>query len=88
MTKQIETLVDDLNSILLNGLGRDVTLVKDQEAIKTFITSCGDALSEVLKGLNTKGRRELRMSNIGLPDRKLWYAVNGSSKKRSHLTWL
>lgn len=78
--KQIETLVDDVNKILLDGLGRPLDN-RDEEPYTTFVTSCAEALEAVLKGVNQKERRTLRMSNIGLPDRKLWYAINGEGKE-------
>jgi len=66
--KQIETLIEDIHSVLENGAE-----VSDDIADR-FAASMRDLIINRLK----RGPREptLRMSNIGKPARQLWYEIN------------
>lgn len=70
--KQIETLVDDIESLLVNG--KDFT---DAEFEKL-----GSMIAQSIKGSFERVREPtLRMSNIGQPcERKLWYSINQPEK--------
>lgn len=67
--KNIETLVDDIKSVLSTG-----TEVPDELA-----DAFGKSMAELVKRrFAPRGVREgtLRMSNMGKPDRQLWYEIN------------
>lgn len=72
----IETLVDDIYSVLDQGLPEQY----DEERIRAF----GNRLSNVIASRLDGGRSHnpgLRMSNLGQPcERKLWYSVNEHEK--------
>ena len=71
MTKTIDTLVDDIRNVLLNGS----TGPQDGLAEKY-----GTLFAELLKTrfLSNVGQKKgtLRMSNVGKPERQLWYSIN------------
>lgn len=72
--KQIETLVDDIYGLF----GTDKTF--DLSLFREF----GDNLHDLMETrFHTKrdGKGYLRMSNIGRPDRQLWYDINGEGEK-------
>lgn len=66
--KTIETLIPDIQELLVKGVE-----VSDEDA-KAF----GDKMSELVKTRLKREPREgtLRMSNVGKPNRQLWYEVN------------
>lgn len=65
---KIETLVSDIQDLLVKGVE-----VSDEDA-KVF----GDKMASLIKNRLVREERPgtLRMSNIGKPDRQLWYEVN------------
>lgn len=65
--KSINTLVEDIRSVLVS-----------HKLNKDAVTAFGHALAGKLVDRLCEGdnRSELRMSNFGMPDRKLWYTVN------------
>lgn len=72
--KQIETLVDDIYGLF----GTDETF--DLALFREF----GDNLHDLMEfRFHNKrdGKGYLRMSNIGRPDRQLWYDINGEGEK-------
>lgn len=75
--KQIETLVDDIYGLFSQEAPFDGTLFRQ----------FGDNLRELMEfrfhRRDTGGR--LRMSNIGRPDRQLWYDVNSDSREKEVL---
>jgi hypothetical protein len=70
----INTLVEDVYSLLEKGTEEDIT-----EKTKEFGERIGWLLNDRMKPKIDK--RTLRMSNIGKPDRMLWYEVNGKGQK-------
>ena len=70
MAKSIDTLIEDLQKLLVNGVD-DLP----PEVMEEFSKSLGNTLVEKLKPQEVRGT--LRMSNIGKPcTRQLWYEVN------------
>lgn len=70
----INTLTEDIYRLLEKGTDEDIT-----EKTKEFGERIGWLIHDRLKTRQEK--RTLRMSNIGKPDRMLWYEVRGSVNK-------
>lgn len=70
MTKTIETLIKDIHTLLKEG--KDIS---DREAL-AFGRSVARTIKEKMKPRQKKEKGTLRMSNIGKPNRQLWYEVN------------
>lgn len=70
----INSLASDIYSLLETGIEEDIT-----EKTKEFGERVGWLLHDRLKPRQDK--RTLRMSNIGKPDRMLWYEVNETIPK-------
>ena len=69
--KSIDTLVPDIQGVLVNGIPKDV----NPEVISKFGTSLSQTIANRL--IRTERVPTLRMSNIGKPcDRQLWYEIN------------
>jgi hypothetical protein len=66
---KIETLIPDIENLLNTGLQEP-----NEEVISKYQELFGNLLRERLKPPEV--RRTLRMSNIGKPDRQLWYEIN------------
>ncbi len=75
--KKLDTLIEDIYSTI-GVLSEDKPLKLTPKLLKEF----GDSMSEALKewgtprGNNKVKTPSLRMSNIGKPDRQLWYDMN------------
>ena len=69
-TKTIKTLVKDIQTVLAHG----VEINEDQG--REFGNALAKIIIEKLSPSNRKPNDALRMSNLGAPDRKLWYTVN------------
>ena len=74
---KINTLVDDIYSLLENG-----TKSPSQEHLFAMASNIVDSMKKQLwVGTMPKGKGKLRMSNIGKPcTRSLWYDVNGDEQ--------
>ena len=72
----IDTLVEDIESLLVNGVE-----LTDEQA-KVF----GDRMASLIKNRLVREDRKgtLRMSNLGKPDRQLWFDVNQKSNGKLH----
>jgi|TARA_R110000822_G_scaffold9958_2_gene38051 hypothetical protein len=72
--KKIDTLVNDIYSLLDNG-----TTSPSQEYLFAMASDIVDSLKKQLwVGTRPSGKGKLRMSNIGKPcTRSLWYDING-----------
>jgi len=71
VTKKLNTLVDDIYK-KLSVLGKGKSLNLSEESIEQF----GESMKDVLRHWSTPTPRStetLRMSNIGRPNRQLWY---------------
>jgi len=68
MAKDISTLIEDIENLVAEGFK------PDPEAVKEF----GEQLGRSAMASFAPRTKEtyLRMSNIGVPDRKLWYSIN------------
>lgn len=70
--KEIYTLVEDINEMVLNG-----TEISDNLWEEMF-ADIKQALTKALKdGCKANKEPRLRMSNLGTPPRKLWYTMKG-----------
>lgn len=80
-TKTIHTLVEDIYSIFENKDTKDRAVISAED-LKEFaedITNCVvAAISE-----ERKPRKNLRLSMIGQPNRKIWYSLNNNYNKRN-----
>lgn len=70
----INTLVEDIYSLLENGTEKDISA-----SALEFGHRLATLIQDRLKPKEEK--RTLRMSNIGKPDRMLWYEVNATVQK-------
>lgn len=76
MAKTIETLVTDIYDVLNNPSDYDIT----EEKARLL----GDRVTQLIverMGSNKHSRNDLRMSNFGAPDRKVWYTINEPEKQ-------
>jgi hypothetical protein len=66
--KTIKTLVSDIETLL----------VAEKAHVEEVVTKFGTDLADTLAGRLSResGPASLRVSNLGTPDRKLWYAIN------------
>lgn len=78
----IDTLVQDIYKMLEEGV--DPATVKNRESLERFSKDIWYAMSRQLKE-GTRKREAgggLRMSQIGKPDRQLWYEYRGTTEPR------
>lgn len=73
MTKTVETLVEDIYDIFRGP--HEIA----EENLERFAAGVKEAVKSSLEEAGTKDTKALRMSVVGLPDRKLWYMVNDST---------
>lgn len=75
----IENLKSDIDDILLNGfISEEQKKEAYNRALPQFLDSCKKALWGLISGVNrrSKDSYNLRPSNLGYPDRKLWYTIH------------
>lgn len=70
MGKSIDTLVSDIYGLFKNGSGWN----PDPENVKAFGLRLGEHIAN--RASEERGPPTLRLSNLGVPDRKLWFTVN------------
>lgn len=77
----IETLIEDIYEALEEGV--DVNTIKNRDALENF----GRSISSALRRQLSEGTRHrasetprVRMSQIGKPDRQLWYEFNSTAE--------
>lgn len=79
----IEELVDDIYGLFGEGVGAgDDQNILDAELL--LFREFGDNLHDVMQTrfhVKRDDKPHLRMSNIGKPDRQLWYDINGDGQK-------
>jgi hypothetical protein len=75
MSKTIDTLITDIYSTLEQGV--DVSAQPVQEALDELGSLVREAAETVLREGERKGASNLRLSQIGKPDRQIWYGVRG-----------
>ena len=72
MAKQFETLVEDIMQMVDEG-----TEIKDAD-IHELMADIEFSVRRQLERGERQDRGTVRMSNVGKPDRQLWYEVNGA----------
>ncbi len=71
MSKTIHTLIEDIHNLF-----HDPDHKVDPDNLERFGENCKKALQESIEEATTPRNPTLRMSKIGVPDRKLWYEMN------------
>lgn len=72
IAKQIESLVEDIYGVVKNGAEPDPVLVQQ------FADGLAGLVADRLKSARVPRTSTLRMSNLGKPDRQLWYEFHPS----------
>jgi CRISPR/Cas system-associated exonuclease Cas4 (RecB family) len=75
MIKSVDTLLTDINSLFLKKEGHDV----NEENLELFAKNVKEHLRRALKEAGKRQgevRKEIRMSKLGTPNRKLWFEHN------------
>ena len=73
MTKTLDTLIQDIYSTLEKGV--DVSQPSVQEALDEVGSLVREATETVLREGERTGASNLRLSQIGKPDRQIWYGA-------------
>ena len=73
--KTIDTLIQDIYSTLEQGV--DVSRADIAEALEVFAQDAKSAVATILQEGQRTGEGRLRLSQIGKPDRQIWYGVRG-----------
>lgn len=73
--KTIDTLIQDIYSTLEQGV--DVSRADISEALEVFAQDAKSAVATILQEGQRTGEGRLRLSQIGKPDRQIWYGVRG-----------
>lgn len=68
--KSIDTLVQDIYALFDNGNGWN----PDPENVREFGLKLGEHIAN--RASEDRGDPTLRLSNLGVPDRKLWFTIN------------
>ena len=74
--KTIDTLIQDIYSTLEQGV--DVSRADIAKALDVFAQDAKSAVATILQEGQRKGEGRLRLSQIGKPDRQIWYGVRGT----------
>lgn len=78
MKTTIYNLIDDIYTSLQNGV--DMESEQNKELLKQFTEDVTSALQRQLSEGKRKKMTTLRMSQIGKPDRQLWYEMNSTAE--------
>ena len=73
--KTIDTLIQDIYQTLEQGV--DASRADIAEALEVFAQDAKSAVATVLQEGQRTGEGRLRLSQIGKPDRQIWYGVRG-----------
>ena len=73
--KTIDTLIQDIYQTLEQGV--DVSRADIAKALDVFAQDAKSAVATILQEGQRKGEGRLRLSQIGKPDRQIWYGVRG-----------
>tara|TARA_E500000318_G_scaffold109965_1_gene124220 strand:- start:1116 stop:1979 length:864 start_codon:yes stop_codon:yes gene_type:complete len=79
MKKKIDTLIEDIYGLLEQGT--NVNSIKHRDAIQNFGRVVAAATSSALSEGKRERSKNLRMSQIGKPNRQLWYDMNAAEGK-------
>ena len=74
--KTIDTLIQDIYQTLEQGV--DVNRADIAKALEVFAQDAKSAVATILQEGQRKGEGRLRLSQIGKPDRQIWYGVRGT----------
>ena len=74
--KTIDTLIQDIYQTLEQGV--DVSRADIAKALDVFAQDAKSAVATMLQEGQRKGEGRLRLSQIGRPDRQIWYGVRGT----------
>jgi len=75
MTKNIDTLIPDIYTMLEEGV--DTDNAEMQIDLDEFASQVREAASIILQEGQREGKTNLRLSQIGKPDRQIWFGVKG-----------
>ena len=75
MTKNIDTLIPDIYNMLEQGV--DTDNAEMDKFLDDFASQVREAASIILQEGKREGKTNLRLSQIGKPDRQIWYGVKG-----------
>ena len=75
MTKDIDTLIPDIYNMLEQGV--DTDNAEMDKFLDDFASQVREAASIILQEGKREGKTNLRLSQIGKPDRQIWYGVKG-----------
>ena len=75
MTKNIDTLIPDIYNMLEQGV--DTDNAEMDKLLDDFASQVREAASIILQEGKREGKTNLRLSQIGKPDRQIWYGVKG-----------
>jgi hypothetical protein len=71
LTKTIDTLSEDIDSLFREGK------IVDEANLELFLKGVGELIkTRLARNLEPKKEPTIRMSKLGVPDRKLWYEFN------------
>jgi len=81
--KQLSTVVDDIYDVISN-ISKGKALDISDDMLNDFGTEMATALREwaIPRGMNKANVNSLRMSNIGKPDRRLWFDMNATKQSK------
>ena len=78
--KKIDTLVPDIYSLYADDGGCKISKVKRDKAIEQCVSNIKQQLLDAVTGDDIQPKK-LRMSNVGYPDRQLWYQFQDIEKE-------
>ena len=84
MKKKIDTLIDDIYDLLEQGT--NVNSIKHRDAIHNFGRVVAAAASSALSEGKRERSKSLRMSQIGKPNRQLWYDMRTTEETQETLS--
>ena len=79
MTKTIDTLIRDIYDTLEKGISVDT--LEMRYALEDFSKDIMHAASDALQEGQRNGEARLRLSQIGKPDRQIWYGLQGKKAR-------
>ena len=77
--KTIDTLIQDIYSTLEQGV--DVSRADIAKALDVFAQDAKSAVATILQEGQRTGEGRLRLSQIGKPDRQIWYGLHGAKEE-------
>ena len=81
--KKLDTLVPDIYNVI-GALAKGKALNISEDMLQDFGNEMSQALKEwaIPRGMNKANVNSLRMSNVGKPDRQLWFDMNSTKKTK------